>query len=108
MRTRKILRAVVFTLVLPFALVIEPDPGAWIETGLLPSAEARLGRPATPGSVAGVARRTTRRAVRRTAVYVATLPRGCPQVYVNGMAYYSCGGVYYEPSGSGYVVVVID
>ena len=29
------------------------------------SAYARVGRPATPGSVAGVARRTTRRAVRR-------------------------------------------
>jgi hypothetical protein len=31
----------------------------------LDSAYARVGRPATPGSVAGVARRTTRRAVRR-------------------------------------------
>jgi hypothetical protein len=29
------------------------------------SAEARVGRPATPASVAGVARRTTRRVVRR-------------------------------------------
>jgi hypothetical protein len=29
------------------------------------AAEARVGRPATPGSVAGVARRTTRRTVRR-------------------------------------------
>jgi hypothetical protein len=29
------------------------------------TAEARVGRPATPGSVAGVARRTTRRAYRR-------------------------------------------
>jgi hypothetical protein len=29
------------------------------------TAEARVGRPATPGSVAGVARRTTRRTVRR-------------------------------------------
>jgi hypothetical protein len=29
------------------------------------SAQAVVGRPATPGSVAGVARRTTRRAVRR-------------------------------------------
>jgi hypothetical protein len=29
------------------------------------TAEARVGRPATPGSVAGVARRSTRRAVRR-------------------------------------------
>ena len=36
----------------------------------LNTADARVGRPATPGSVAGVARRTTRRAVRRCAVGV--------------------------------------
>ena len=33
----------------------------------LDTAEARVGRPATPGSVAGVARRSTRRAVRHCA-----------------------------------------
>lgn len=32
------------------------------------SAQARVGRPATPGSVAGVARRTTRRTVGRAVV----------------------------------------
>jgi hypothetical protein len=39
-----------------------------ISTGIgmkIDRAEARVGRPATPGSVAGVARRTTRRTVRR-------------------------------------------
>jgi hypothetical protein len=34
-----------------------------IDGGLVTSAEARVGRPATPMSYAGVARRTTRRAV---------------------------------------------
>ena len=34
-------------------------------------AQARIGRPLTPGSVAGVSRRTTRRTVRRTAVMCA-------------------------------------
>jgi hypothetical protein len=45
----------------------------------LDSAQARIGRPATPGSVAGVARRTTRRAVRRTAIYCTSAyrPAGC-------------------------------
>jgi len=41
----------------------EPDT-----TGIgikIDTAEARVGRPGTPGSVAGVARRTTRRTVRR-------------------------------------------
>jgi hypothetical protein len=36
----------------------------------LDTADARVGRPATPGSVAGVARRTTRRAVRHCAAGV--------------------------------------
>jgi hypothetical protein len=41
---------------------------AWLPGGFLSGeAEARVGRPATPGSVAGVARRTTRRVVRRPA-----------------------------------------
>ena len=34
-----------------------------IDNGLISSAEARIGRPLTPMSYAGVARRTTRRAV---------------------------------------------
>lgn len=34
-----------------------------IDSGLITSAEARVGRPLTPMSYAGVARRTTRRAV---------------------------------------------
>ena len=34
-----------------------------IDSGLMSSAEARVGRPLTPMSYAGVARRTTRRAV---------------------------------------------
>jgi hypothetical protein len=34
-----------------------------IDAGLISSAEARIGRPLTPMSYAGVARRTTRRAV---------------------------------------------
>lgn len=36
----------------------------------LDTADARIGRPATPASVAGVARRTTRRAVRHCAAGV--------------------------------------
>jgi hypothetical protein len=61
-----------------------------IERGLVSASEARIGRPLTPMSYAGVARRTTRRAVYGTAAvatgaavaagaYVATRP-GCVQV----------------------------
>jgi hypothetical protein len=49
------------------------------------SAEARVGRPATPVSVAGVARRTTRRAVvGGAAVGAAAAGTACVRVLVNG------------------------
>src|SRR4051794_18863119 len=47
------------------------------------SAQARVGRPLTPVSVAGVARRTTRRAVVGGAV-VGGAVAGCVRVLVNG------------------------
>lgn len=71
-------------------------------------AHAVVGRPLTPGSVAGVARRTTRRVIRRSSIYVATLPAGCIRTSVNGTVVWSCGGVYYQPYGGRYVVVYID
>jgi hypothetical protein len=75
---------------------------------LTTSAEARLGRPLTPVSVAGVARRTTRRTIRRTSVYVAALPRGCSTVVIDGVTLHHCGGTYYQPYGSRYVIVHVD
>ena len=65
---------------------------------LFSSAEARIGRPLTPMSYAGVARRTTRRAYYGAAAagavaagaYVATQP-GCSQVTdAYGRIYTSC------------------
>jgi hypothetical protein len=47
------------------------------------SAQARVGRPLTPVSVAGVARRTTRRAVVGTAV-VGAATTHCARVLVHG------------------------
>jgi hypothetical protein len=38
------------------------------ESGLITQADARIGRPLTPGSIAGVARRTERQAFRRGAI----------------------------------------
>jgi hypothetical protein len=75
---------------------------------IIMNAEARVGRPATPGSVAGVARRTTRRMVRRTSIYVATLPAGCQTVNVEGTTLQQCGGTYYQASGSQYEVVEVE
>lgn len=71
---------------------------------LVPEADARVGRPLTPVSGAGVARRTTRRVLRRGAA-IATLPAGCPYGSYYGYNLYYCGGTYYQPSGGGYVIV---
>lgn len=75
---------------------------------IVKDAEARLGRPLTPVSVAGVARRTTRRVIRRSAVYVATLPVACSSVVIEGLSLYRCGATYYQPYGNQYVVVYVD
>ena len=71
-------------------------------------AQARIGHPLTPLSYAGVARRTTRRAVRRTAYVVSVLPHGCVYGPYYGGNYYNCGGVYYQRSGNTYVQVIIE
>ncbi len=73
-------------------------------------AEARVGRPATPGSVAGVRRRTRRRTRRR--VYrnmtLYSLPYGCSTTRMRGgVSYYYCGGIWYRPAYQGTTVVYI-
>ncbi|MFC1823916.1 hypothetical protein ACFL9T_14495 [Thermodesulfobacteriota bacterium] len=81
----------------------------WFQSGLVVNeAQARIGRPMTPGSAAGVARRTTRRTIRRSNRYVATLPRGCTKVNIDGTVLSHCGGTYYQAHGGRYVVVYVD
>ena len=63
--------------------VMAPFGNGWTST-----AEARIGRPATPVSYAGVARRTTRRAVGTTAAVAA---RRCVTTYNSyGQAVTTC------------------
>lgn len=72
--------------------------------------EARVGRPATPGSVAGVRRRTRRRTRRRVAVGMSlySLPYGCTtRIMRGGINYYYCGGIYYQPMYQGTTVVYV-
>ncbi len=72
---------------------------------------ARLGRPATPASVAGVRRRTRRRTRRRVAVGMSmySLPYGCggATVLYHGIPHYYCGGIYYQPQQQGNTVVYV-
>lgn len=97
-------------LLIAAATLLPLDPGPLLFRGEIgvTSAEARIGRPATPRSVAGVARRTTRRTVRRTALYISALPAGCGRATLYGAAVWRCGGTYYQSSGTRYVVVVAD
>ena len=80
------------------------------ESVLVKDAEAVLGRPASPTSVAGVSRRTTRRTVRRHQAMghrVRALPSGCVEVLSGGVIYYRCSGLYYRPYYEGTEVVYI-
>ncbi len=82
---------------------------SWLHSGIIISdAQARIGRPMTPGSVAGVARRTTRRTIRRTTIYAATLPRSCTTVIIEATTLHQCGGTYYQPYNNQYVVVNVN
>lgn len=101
-------RIVLGLLVGVMALVADNEPFEWVNGNFVSQAEAIVGRPATVGSVAGVARRTTRRVVRRTTIYIQTLPAGCSTVSIDNVAVYFCGGTYYQPYQGQYVVVVID
>ena len=71
---------------------------------------ARVGRPASPTSVAGVRRRTrrrTRRRIRRN-MTLYSLPVGCSTVrHRGGVKYYYCGGIWYRPAYHGTTVVYI-
>jgi hypothetical protein len=102
------------TIIRTIIIVITLLTSGLLTDGVLPErmhikeAEAIIGRPLTPISYAGVARRTTRRVIRRTAVYVSTLPRGCTTVVIEGTALYQCGGTYYQPYGNQYCVVNVE
>jgi hypothetical protein len=107
MRPGKLLRYLVAGLALSMMAGDIEFAGQQVNIGffkLIGDAEARVGRPATPVSGAGVARRTTRRVIRRGA-YVAAVPAGCVYGTYYGYKLYYCGGVYYQSSGGGFVVV---
>jgi hypothetical protein len=84
MRKINIKRAFLATATLAFGTLasITWSPGGSLSVAV-ESAQARVGRPLTPVSVAGVARRTTRRAVVGGAV-VGAAASGCARVLVNG------------------------
>ena len=96
-------------LFLSLVTFLDVDPVSMLTNGSpILEAMARVGQPLTPVSVAGVARRTTRRTFGRSAIYINALPLGCAQVTGNGTVVLRCGGTCYQPSGSTYVVIYVD
>jgi hypothetical protein len=73
---------ILFLLSLSFALVIDFPVADTPNLFSVRKAEARVGRPVSPHSAAGVHRRTRRRTTRRVAAgtRVHTLPAGCTTV----------------------------
>ena len=96
----------IFGLILDFPLLETPIKVSVKE------AQARLGRPATPASVAGVHRRTRRRTRRRWAIgtRMYTLPVGYTTAIVAGTTYYVAEGEYFKKyyEGDEVVYVVVD
>ena len=82
--------------------------GVFTSGSLFTEAHAIVGRPATPVSVAGVARRTTRRTIVATTVYVPKPPPTATVVVIEGVTLYQSGSTYYQASGSQYVVVKVE
>jgi hypothetical protein len=64
MKKLAIIGATLIGSTVPFSVHVSQEA---VVSAVLDTAEARVGRPGTPASVAGVARRSTRRAVRHCA-----------------------------------------
>jgi hypothetical protein len=87
-----------------------PDFDVTMPRFVVKDAEARIGRPATPASVAGVHRRTRRRTRRRHIAYgtrIYALPVGYTTVVVAGATYYVHEEVYYKPYYEGDKLVYV-
>ncbi|MCP4381652.1 MAG: hypothetical protein GY798_09600 [Hyphomicrobiales bacterium] len=108
---RRVAKAAIVTVALAFGIGDIELGGQQAGHGvftIISAADARVGRPLTPMSGAGVARRTSRRTTRRVlrrGAYIGAIPRGCPYGPYYGYNLYYCGGTYYQRSGGGYVIV---
>lgn len=130
-------KTLVFIVPLMFMLWVDIVDERSLNVALVRKAEAIVGRPLTPISAAGVARRTTRRVVGTTAVVATTasasapppstvvvvtsppasavpigtvvqaLPGGCASVVVSGANYSNCGGVFYKAAFQGNNLVYV-
>ena len=103
------IRVKVWVIAIGFLVAVGLTVDCWSPINLVSSeVEARAGRPLTPASGAGVVRRTRRRTIRRSTIYVASLPKGCTTVVIEGQSCHQCGDTYYQADGTQYVVVYVE
>jgi len=103
------IRVKVWVIAIGFLVAVGLTVDCWSPINLVSSeVEARAGRPLTPASGAGVVRRTRRRTIRRSTIYVASLPTGCTTVVIEEQSFYQCGDTYYQADGTQYVQVYVE
>lgn len=131
MTSSKRLKALVIALSLPLLYLADGSTDTEPGLTLISEAHAIVGRPLTPLSVAGVARRTTVRAVAASpapppaattqtqaaaarpagapaiGTVVSTLPVGCKAEIRSGVEYQNCGGVLYRSAFQGNNLVYV-
>lgn len=131
MTASKVLKAFVVVSSLPMLYLAHITTDSVTSLTLIPEAHAVVGRPLTPLSVAGVARRSTARAVAASAAtppaaaaqpqptaarpsgappvgtVVSTLPAGCKAEIKSGVEYQNCGGVFYRSAFQGNNLVYV-
>ena len=103
------IRVKIWVIAIGFLVAVGLTVDCWSPINLVSSeVEARVGRPLTPASGAGVVRRTRRRTIRRSTIYVASLPKGCTTVVIEEQSCYQCGDTYYQADGTQYVQVYVE
>ncbi len=78
--------------------------------GLSPAGPAQAGfeRAAARSLSAGLLLAASVRVIRKTTIYVTTLPKGCVRTEIGDTVVWRCGKTYYEPDGNRYVVVYVE
>ena len=89
--TNRLLRITLASVAAVACLLLNDNSSLDQSGSLISQAQARIGRPLTPMSYAGVARRTTRRAVAVGAAAATVYRPGCVQVVdAYGRLYWRC------------------
>ena len=89
--TNRLLRITLASVAAAACLLLNDNSSLDQSGSLISQAQARIGRPLTPMSYAGVARRTTRRAVAVGAAAATVYRPGCVQVVdAYGRVYWRC------------------